>query len=322
MVLITVDSEQDVTGCGIYSLSYYLLVLVMEEMSGKSLSESNISEQLEQTTPPNFVSRRYKRSVEDLYNYDSDFRAFKEEVKELISSLMAPQQEKIKEIYQTLMEIKTTNSNIESSMSFLAAQNEELKSKIERLEEQSKNDRDCITILEDKIEDLQRGSRKANFEIKNVPKIVKESKDDLIKMTLCLSNQVGCNITKPDISDIYRLRNKRTNTTNSPIIVELKSTILKSDLLKSTKAFNRKQNGKLCAKHLGFKTDENTPIYISEQLTTRGARLHFLARDLAKSKEYKYCWTAYGKVYIKKDDDSPTIVINCESQVHNLLQLK
>ncbi|KAJ8737963.1 hypothetical protein PYW08_000558 [Mythimna loreyi] len=294
----------------------------MEEMSGKSLSESNISDQHEQTTPPNYLARCYKRSVGDLYNYESDFRALKEEVKELMSSLMAPQQEEIKRIYQTLMEIKTTNSNIESSMAFLAAQNIELKSKIERLEEQSKNDRNCIAILEDKLEDLQRGSRKANFEIKNVPKIAKESKDDLIKMTLCLSNEVGCIITKPDISDIYRVKNIRTSIKNSPIVVELKSTILKSDFLKSAKSFNRKQNGKLCAKHLGFKTDENTPIYISEQLTARGARLHFLARDLVKSKGYKYCWTAYGKVYVRKNDDSPTIAINCESQVQNLLQLE
>ena len=294
----------------------------MEEMSGKSLSESNIAEQLEQSTPPNFISRRYKRSVDDLYNYDSDFGAFKKEVKELISSLMSPQQEEIKKIYQTLMEIKITNGNIESSMAFLATQNEELKSKVKHLEEQSKSDRNCITILEDKIEDLQRSSRKANVEIKNVPKIARESKEDLIKMTVYLSKEVGCSITKPDISDIYRVKNKRSSTKNNPIIVELKSTILKTDLLKSTKAFNRKQNGKLCAKHLGFKTDENTPIYITEQLTARGARLHFLARDLAKSKDYKYCWTAFGKVYIKKDDDSPTIVINSESQVHNLLQLK
>lgn len=292
----------------------------MEDTSSKSLSESNLSDHTKQNTPPNFVYQRNKRSREN--DYDSDFRSFKEEVKTLISSLMSPQQEEIKKIYPTLMEIKTTNNSIESAMANLTVQNEELKHKIDLLEVQAKKDRDYITILEDKIEDLQRSSRKSNFEIKNVPKMANETQEDLIKMTLILSNEVGSNIVKTDISDIFRLQNKRNSSKSGPIIVELTSTIRKTDFLKKSRYFNRKHNEKLCAKHLGFKTAEYTPIYISDQLTTKGARLHFLARDLAKSNQYKYCWTAYGKVHVKKDDHSPTIIIKSESQVHNLLQNK
>lgn len=292
----------------------------MEYMSDKSLSESNIPGQTDQNTPPNFTFQRSKRPRECYC--DSDFLAFKEEVKTLISSLMSPQQEELKKIYPTLMEIKSTNNSIEIAMASLSAQNEELKNKIDQLEIQSTKDRNYITILEDKIEDLQRNSRKANFEIKNVPKLTKETKEELIKMAISLSNEIGCRITKPDISDIFRVQNKRAKTKNSTIIVEMSTTMLKTEFLKCTRDYNRKHTEKLCAKHLGFKTEEYTPIYVSEQLTAKGARLHFLARDLAKSKEYKYCWTAFGKVHIKKDDNFPTIIITSESQVHNLLLLK
>ncbi|KAJ8714405.1 hypothetical protein PYW07_002630 [Mythimna separata] len=291
----------------------------MEDMS-KSLSESNIPGQTDQRTPPNFVFQRSKRPRECYC--DSDFLDFKEEVKTLISSLMSPQQEELKKIYPTLMAIKSTNDNIEVAMASLSAQNEELKRKIQQLEIQSTKDRNYITILEDKIEDLQRGSRRANFEIKNVPKLVKESKEELIKMAISLSNEIGSNISHTDISDIFRVQNKRAKTKNSTIVVEMSSTILKANFLKKSRDFNKKHNEKLCAKHLGFKTEESTPVYVSEQLTVKGARLHFLARDLAKSKGYKYCWTAYGKIYVKKDDNFPTIAISSESQVHNLLQLK
>ncbi|KAG7307299.1 hypothetical protein JYU34_007464 [Plutella xylostella] len=103
-----------------------------------------------------------------------------------------------------------------------------------------------------------------------------------------------------------------------PIIVETTSTILKADFLKASKSFNIKHQNKLSTKHLGLRTSEDTPIYVSEQLTAKASRLHFLARDLVKSKKFKYCWTAYGKVYLRKDDTSPVIVVKTEGQVHQL----
>ncbi|KAL4718573.1 hypothetical protein ACJJTC_002772, partial [Scirpophaga incertulas] len=85
--------------------------------------------------------------------------------------------------------------------------------------------------------------------------------------------------------------------------------------------FNVRNKSKLCAKHLGFRTDEDTPIFISEHLTRYASRLYFLARGLAKSKEYKYCWTAYGKIYVRKSDNSPIINITNEAQVQHLYNL-
>lgn len=279
-----------------------------------SACEQNVT-----VTSPNFVTQRSKLSKE--YDYASEFATFKEDMKTLIATMMAPQQAEFKKIYPTLMEIKSTNSNIEVSMAALTAQNSELKKKLERIEVQAKTDRDYIATLEDKLEDLQRGSRKANIEIKNVPKLTKESKEDLIKMAISLSNEIDCRIEANDIGDIYRVQNKRRDVKNSPIIVELASTITKSEFLKMSKSFNIRHKEKLCAKHLGFTKEEYTPIFVSEQLTAKGARLHFLARDLAKSKQYKFCWTAYGRVYVRKDESSSIIAIKTESQVSNLMQL-
>ncbi|KOB66608.1 Zinc finger DNA binding protein [Operophtera brumata] len=138
-------------------------------------------------------------------------------------------------------------------------------------------------------------------------------------MVLNLSNNVGGNINKPDIRDIYRVRGKKEGPQNTPIIVETSSTLLKTDILKMSKNFNVKHKTKLRALHLGFRTSEDTPIYVSEQLTARGSRLHFLARDLAKSKQYKFCWTAYGKVYVRKAENTPIIAIKTEAQVQQLL---
>lgn len=166
---------------------------------------------------------------------------------------------------------------------------------------------------------MQMGSRRANFDIKNVPRKNNETKEDLIDMVMCLSHSIDCKITKSDIKDIYRVRGKNSEKTNTPIIIETSSTLLKTDILKMAKSFNIKHKIKLSVKHLGIKTHEDTPVFITEHLTIKGSRLHFLSRDLAKSKAYRFCWTAYGRVYVRKDEHSPIITIRSEEQVHHLL---
>lgn len=236
----------------------------------------------------------------------------------MIQSLWTEQQKDIKNILPTLLEIKQTNTNIENSIALLTAQNLELTNKITQLENKCKDDREYIILLEEKVEHLQMGLRKTNLEIKNVPKKSNESNEDLIEMVLRLSTTIGGNLRKEDIKDIYRLRGKK-EMKNPPIILETSSALLKTDILRRCKAFNVKTKSKICAKHLGFRTSEDTPVFICEQLTPRGSRLHFLARDLAKTQQYKYCWTAYGKVYVRKTDDSPIILIKSEAQVHHLM---
>ncbi|XP_048486437.1 uncharacterized protein LOC125490636 [Plutella xylostella] len=289
----------------------------------KSLSTPDISSRENASTPPNFVSQRNKRRREfETDDMDLAFSSFKEEMKEMIKTLMEGQEIELKKITPTLMEIKETNCNIENSIAFLTAQNDEFKKKIEQIELQSRKDKEYITLLEEKLEDMQRGSRKANIEIKNVPKSNKETKDELINMVMSLAKNIDCKITKTDIRDIYRVQGKKDAKTNTPIIVETSSTILKTDILKLSKTYNYKQKQKLCAKHLGITKNEDTPIYVSEQLTARGSRLFFLARDLAKSKGYKFSWTSYGKIYVRQDEHSPIIAIKSEAQVNNLMQKK
>ncbi|XP_013182770.1 PREDICTED: uncharacterized protein LOC106128852 [Papilio xuthus] len=289
-------------------------------LNNKSVSESNISQEF---PSPVYVSQRNKRAREP--NFEVDFNAFREEMKSMISSMFAVQSNDIKKIFPTLSEIQISNSNIEKSISFLSAQHEELKRKIDLMEAQAKKDKDYITILEDKLEDLQRVSRKMNVEIKNVPKMPQESKEDLINMVKLLSETVACKVEKRDIQDIYRIqaKNKKEQTKQQPIIVEMSSAIQKADFLKMAKSYNLRHKEKLCAKHLGIKNNYmDNPIFISEQLTAKGARLHFLARDLAKANQYKYCWTAYGRIYVRKDDNSRIIIVKNEAQVNSLMNLK
>lgn len=282
----------------------------------QTVSSDDDRSQREQT-PQKYVMTRNKRYRAEVS--PSDFTSLRDEMRELFRSFTAAQKQELNEIKANLQAIQTTNSSIETSISVLASQNEEFQKRIDQLESEKKKDREYISALEEKIEDLHRLTRKNNIEIKNVPKRNPESKEDLIGMTLKLSSNINLGMVANDIKDIFRLEGKQGSKT-STIIVELGSTLLKNDLLKKTKSFNRKNRNKLQAKHLGHTVEENTPVFISEQLTPRGARLYFLARDLVKTKKYKYCWTSFGKVFVRRDDTSRVITIFNETQVHHLSQ--
>ncbi|CAG9790401.1 unnamed protein product [Diatraea saccharalis] len=245
--------------------------------------------------------------------------SFKEELKIMIEEIISNQHNELKKITPTLMDIQQTNKSIENSISFLSSQNEELKKKLEKFEMQAKKDREQIVLLEDKIEELQSNDRKNNFEIKNVPKTSEENRHNLINMVLNLSKTIGCNITEGVVHDIYRVKSSK-NVINTPIVVEVSSTLLKNNFIYMCKLHNVKRKDKLCAKHLGFTANEDIPIFIGEQLTAIGFRLFYLARDLAKTKAYKFCWTSYGKVYIRKQENTPVILIKTEDQVNHLFQ--
>ncbi|XP_045448266.1 uncharacterized protein LOC123656645 [Melitaea cinxia] len=247
-----------------------------------------------QNTPPNCLSLRSKRPRETETS-PSDFSRFKDEIKDLVTSLIGEQRIDIREISSSLKNLAQINTGIESAVSLLTQQNEEFRKKIEQLELQSKKDREYISILEDKIEDLQRLSRKSSIEIKNVPRKQQENRNDLMNIVMSLSKTVNLELCPRDIKDVFRLKAKKDSEKNPPIIVELPT------------------------KHLGLTINEDTPVFVSEHLTAKGSRLHFLSRDLVKTKKFKYCWTLYGKVFVRKDDTSKIIHIQSEAQIHHLL---
>lgn len=283
----------------------------------KSYSETNLDEISILKTPTSYISQRPKRRREELT--DSDYSIFKNEIKAMITSFMSNQESELKKITPALKEIQTTILNIENSMAFLSNQNEELKQKITKLENEAKKDKEHIIMLEEKIEDLDRNSQKCSIEIKNVPKKANENKTDLMNYVQNLANTIKIDINTTDIKDIYRVKVKNEAKT-SPIIVETSSTITKTNVLKGVKAFNIKNKEKLRAKHLGYTTQEDTPIYVAEKLTAKGSRLFYLTRELSKSKNYMFCWTSFGRIYVREKENSPILLIKSEGQVNQLMQ--
>ncbi|KAG7303395.1 hypothetical protein JYU34_011898 [Plutella xylostella] len=136
-----------------------------DDQVNENISNPDMSICLSETeSPPQFVTQRPQRLESE------DFRDFKEEIRKLLSFYGTSQKSEIVDLKSTLLEIKESNENIQSSISFLTTQNEEFRRQISLLEQNAKEDRQYILSLEEKLEDLQTGSRKTNFELKKCAK--------------------------------------------------------------------------------------------------------------------------------------------------------
>lgn len=241
----------------------------------------------------------------------------RDEMKELFNTSALQHEAQMNKLFPILANIQQANSKIDSTITFLAEENRDLKSKIKHLEDELKIKNDQMVLLEDRLEDTLRTSNNKTIEIKNVPVDDKESQEGLITMVENLSRNLNINVSSANICDIYKTKGK---SEKKSIIVEFSSTLIKEKILKCSKSHNlQNRTNKLSAKHLGFKQNTDSPIYVSEHLTLKASRLYFLARDLKKSKGYKYCWTSFGKVFVRKEENSPRIWIKTECQVQHLM---
>ncbi|KAJ8732374.1 hypothetical protein PYW07_014973 [Mythimna separata] len=223
-----------------------------------------------------------------------------------------------------LMELKTSTSKIEASntdidksMTFLSDQLTSIETKITGLEKERNSMSIKLTALEEKVESLDRSIVKTCVELRNIPKQSKETKKMLYTSLLKLSNYIEMDLQSSDIREVLRQPSKKDSTTSS-LTVEFTNTLLKSEFLTAIKEYNRRNpNNKINSSHLGYEKP-TTPIYVAEQLTAYSKRLFYLARTYAKANEYSYCWTSEGRILLKKNPESPSIVIRSEQQLNSL----
>lgn len=280
-------------------------------------SDSDASKKSERLTQTQQVKLRSKRRRSPDSNIDQKFQTFEDKITKMMSSWKSDMDAKFEKFDSMLSYIKT---DIEKSLEFMSAQQEEIKQKVECLQQECKanqnDNQNHIAFLEDHIEDLLRNARNSSMELRNVPHTENETKEVLSNYLINMSEKVNSKISYIEIKDIFRIPGKPE--ANKPIIVELTSSMQKTKLLKAVKTFNssNRQN-KLNAAHLGLRS-LSSPVFVAEHLTSKANRLHFLARELTKAGKFKYCWTSSGKVFLRKAEGSPIILVKTEEQITHL----
>lgn len=253
---------------------------------------------------PNVTIRR--KTLEN--SEPDDELAMDGDLKKLINS-------KFNKMLLEFRELKEQYRAIEASLTYHTEENRELKSKIEELQKQNKDDRIKIDDLETQVNELQRCQVSSSIEIRNVPKVESEN---LLSITETLFKALEMK-EKPKIRSVNRLPGKTTES--KPIIVELDNSTQKQSVLEKYKKFVKKnkdmKDKQLDCETIGFSGNKN-PLFISEVLTQKTKKLFFLARKFRKAFSYKYCWTTNGRVYLRKQEGGTHILVKSEAQLANL----
>lgn len=247
---------------------------------------------------------------------------FKEEIRAMLSKWNAKQENNLKsftdKITKELAELRSQNEKlqsikleIEKSASLIDEKYEEINTKMKKLESERYEQRKHIESLEKQIQDMQEHRRSAVIELRNIPTKEHESCNDLVKTMIDVCKPLQIAVEPSHIRDIYRVQGK--HGPSKQIVAEFHSVTAKNNILLAARNFNKGKHAteKLNSGHIGL-TGECVPIYIAERLPTRSRQLFYEARKFAKAHQFAYCWSASGKVFLRKKEGDKSIRINSE----------
>lgn len=172
-----------------------------------------------------------------------------------------------------------------------------------------------IQQLESRIDYLERQAKGTSVEIRNIPQLGRETKEDLLEIVLKTAQVLDNNIRSSEIKDVYRIN---TKANIKPIIADFTTVFTRDRFLSSIKKYNKENRApKLNTACLGI-AGQAIPVYVSENLTSRDRRLYFQAREFAKLNGYAFCWVSFARIFLRQEEGSTPIRIRCESDLANL----
>ncbi|KAG7296907.1 hypothetical protein JYU34_019775 [Plutella xylostella] len=294
--------------------------LLSKKNTLSTYSEPDISQlQMDENDVTLNVTQRAKRQrTQD--SVSDEISSFKAELLSLMNNFISTQSNRLDKLEDHIKTIKdqnkiiqSTNEDIEKSMNHLSEDIRTLETKITGLEQERKSINSYILGLENKIHNMEINALKTCIEIRNVPKVAKETKSDLYGYTLKLGNFLKVHLQQSDVRDVSRLPSKKEQDSSS-ISIELNNTFVKTQLLDAMKKYKKENySEQINSNDLGIKTKK--PIYVSELLTPKMKRLLFLCREFAKTEGYSFVWPLNGRIFMRQKEGSPHILVKSEEQL-------
>ncbi|XP_026746036.1 uncharacterized protein LOC113507375 [Trichoplusia ni] len=219
----------------------------------------------------------------------------------------------------SLQEIKSQYTKLQESVDFTSTKYDEVINKMLQYEAERKETNTYIKKLEDRVDQLEKLAKNTCLEIKNIPKNSNETKMDLVNVVLSISKALDASIAQTEIKDVFRIHS--STAMNNTIIVDLTTVVKKEIILQAVRTYNKaNRDNKLNTCHLHI-NGPKPPVYISDNLTMKTRKLFFLSGEFAALHHFKHCWTAHGKVYIRKEDGAKRYCINCEGDFSKIPEI-
>lgn len=252
-----------------------------------------------------------KSEGDDSYVTESSLRLIiKQEIRESITQLVTEQ----------LANIVSQISGFQDSLSFFSKQYDALLQSVNERNEiinslilKNDNLTSQVKILTDRMGQIEQSMRSSNVEINGIPE---HRSENLIKTIQQLGIIVNSPLQDNDILHVARVAkvNKESDRPRS-VVVKLQSQRRRDELLAAVSRFNKtKRDDKLNSEHLGI-GGHCVPVFVSEHLTPTNKHLHAAARKKAKETGSKFVWVRDGRIYVRKNEQSPAIYIKNEDSL-------
>lgn len=223
-------------------------------------------------------------------------------------------------------ESKATNGRIDSltvGVEFMTSQFEELKKHCETqtkeilsLKEENCNLKLNMKDMNSRFAQVEQQARECNLEIQCVPE---NKTENLIATVKKISQIVSFDLGDNDVMTVHRVAKLQSDSPRPrSIIARLATPRIRDNFLASVKIFNKgNAQDKLNTSHLKI-VGEKQPIYVAEHLSPANKQLHAATRTAAAAKGYQFVWVRNGRVFVRKDIKSKSILIKDIDFIHSL----
>lgn len=172
--------------------------------------------------------------------------------------------------------------------------------------------RNELKIQRESTNDLEQYIRRDCIEISGIPEDPLENTNEIV---IKVADLMGVEIDSSDISVSHRLPKKPTSYSSavsrdrrqreSKIIAKFVRRDVRDEFYRGRKRLSNKTT-----RDLGFSDQSGNRIYINENLSPNNKRLFHECLKLKREMEFKFIWTHYGRIFLRKDANSPAKTVS------------
>lgn len=221
-------------------------------------------------------------------------------------------------IQESMQVLKDEIVTLQQSFNFLSNEyddlkkdNQEQKKLISEMQKENTKLTQKFSDITGKLQSMEQVSRSYNVEIQGVTEKKEENVVGIVKNIYEVT-------TGEMISDetIMSCRRVAKINPNSPrprnILLTLPSPRHRDYMLSSTHRYNKAHKDDKLNSHAIGMSGEKAQIFVVEHLPAETKALQAEARKLAKEKDYTFVWVKYGKIFVRKRENTKAIMLKNE----------
>ena len=229
-----------------------------------------------------------------------------EKLEMILDEKLSPLSEQLKEALAMVKSLNTKYEKMEETLVVLQEENKALKEEHASLKAQVLSSANDLKSVQKSLNDLEQYTRRDSVEIRGIPLPEESQEEDTNEIVLQLSQKMGIPLERKDISVSHRIR--RRSLVDPAIIVKFVRREVRERLYRT-----RKRLKSITTADFGFSVEKK--IFINESLTPKNKELFKDCLRFKKDNNFKFLWTNAGKIFLRRNADSPVILINSSADI-------